>query len=167
MLCNVLVISRKKNFGFTLIEFIIVAAIVGIIMAAVLVNWSGFGINLNSQAYLLVQDLRYVQSIAMARDERFSFVKTSANSYQIINSSGVAVNMPYGGFVATLGTGIVFGAITNLPNNLITFDGKGVPYIDPSTPGTQLSTTATITITSNSGSSTVSIYPITGFISVQ
>jgi type II secretory pathway pseudopilin PulG len=153
--------------GFTLIDLTITILIIGIIATLLSLNWPSFTVNLTAQAELLADDLRYTQSLSMARGERFRLVKLSSNTYQITNSTGTVVAMPYGKTTATFGRGISFGAITNLPNNLIAFNSKGIPYIDTASPGTLLSATATITLTGGGLNQIVAIYPNTGRVVLQ
>jgi len=158
-------LNRKSIYsGFTVIELVIVLVVAGVIATVISVRWPGFSINLNAQAELLADDIRYTQNLAMTKAQRHRLVKTSANSYQIADSTGAVVVMPSGASSVTFGSGISFGSITNLPNNLIGFNSQGAPYVDTGTPGTALSTVATIALTSSSGTSIVSIYPETGWV---
>lgn len=168
LLWRTLILGNKKNYrGFTLIELAITLGIISIVAAVLFVTWPSFTVNLDAQATLLADDIRYAQNLSVSRSERYRLVKTSADSYQITNSSGVAVVLPSGGSTTTLGGGISFGAIANLPNDLIVFDSKGVPYTDTSNPGTTLSATATIVLTAGGNIKTISIAPETGWVNVQ
>jgi prepilin-type N-terminal cleavage/methylation domain-containing protein len=160
-------INLRDNVGFTLIELVITLAIVGFVTAILLLSWPRFTIKLDAQAGLLADDIRYVQNLSMAKDERYRWVKVSSNSYQITNSSGTAVTLPSGNTTVTFNTGISFGTITNLPNNLIVFNSKGIPYTDTGNPGTLLNATAAITLTASGASKTVYISPETGWVTVQ
>jgi len=158
---------NKQNYrGFTLIELAITLLVVGTIAVVISISWPSFTINLNAQAELLADDIRYAQNLSLSKSERHRLVKTSANSYQITNSVGTPVVMPTGSSTVTLGSGISFGAISNLPNNLIVFDSKGVPYVDTGNPGTPLSTMATITLAASGNTKIISIYPETGWVAL-
>lgn len=156
--------NKLNHNGFTLIELVMTITIIVILAAAIFVVWPSFPIKTTAQAGLLASDIRYTQNLAMAKAERHRLVITSSNSYQITNSAGAAITLPSGNSMVVLGGGISFGAITNLPNNLIAFDSRGIPYVDTSSPGTALSTTATITLAGNGSTNTISIYPATGWV---
>lgn len=148
--------------GFTLLELVIVIILLSILSATALITWPSMSINLGAQAQQLADDLRYTQSMAMNKGTRYYLIKLTSTSYQIRTLAGSAVTLPTGGTTVTLGSGITFGTLTNLPNSLVTFDGKGAPYTDTGTPGTALASTATIPLTSGGVTRTVSIYPQTG-----
>jgi prepilin-type N-terminal cleavage/methylation domain-containing protein len=158
---------KNKHAGFSLIELIMVLIILSVVMINVYVNWPGATLNVRGQADRLADDIRYTQTLSMSQGQRFRLVKTSSTTYQITNSAGTAIIMPSGGTSVTLGTGISFGALTNLPNSLIAFDGKGAPYTDTGSPGTALASTASILLNSGSESNTISISPETGRVIVQ
>lgn len=153
--------------GFTLLEFVMVLMIVSIISVQVYLSWPGYNINLGARALQLQSDIRYTQALSMNTDQRYYLsINTGANSYQILNASGTAIVLQGGGTTALLGTGIRFGTLTNLPNNLIQFNGSGIPYTTTSSPGTQLASTATIPLTTGSLTETISITPLTGMVSI-
>lgn len=162
--------------GFSITELIVVIVLLGLLAAFITIIWPGSSINLHAQAAALANDIRYTQSLAMSRGQRFYLIKTSNNSYQIGYIDGgnsVTIALPSGGSTATLDSHISFGTFTNLPNNLIAFDSEGIPYVDTVSPGTPLTTvvtpsspTASIQLTTTDGySSTVSITPETGKVS--
>ncbi|MDX1902416.1 MAG: GspH/FimT family pseudopilin [Gammaproteobacteria bacterium] len=153
---------HRKAAGFTLIELIIVIIIMSILATKAYFNWSSATINLASQANQIAADLRYAQTLSMTTGQRYRFVKMSSTTYQILNSAGTAIQLTSGGTTATLSSGITFGTLTNLPNNLVAFDGKGVPYTDTGSPGTALASTAVINLSAGSNTTTVSIVPETG-----
>jgi prepilin-type N-terminal cleavage/methylation domain-containing protein len=61
----------KNNFGFTMIELLIVMSVIGILSSSVFLNWkhgeSGFA--LQNSAYKLSQDIREMQEMAMEAKE--------------------------------------------------------------------------------------------------
>lgn len=159
------VISSKTN-GFTLVELLIVIAIISILTVTVLPKWQAGGINLGAQANQLASDIRYTQSLAMTSGQRYYLIKQSSNTYQILNASGSPITLAFGGTTMTLNSGITFGTLTNLPNSLIAFDGKGTPYTTSTSPGTILASTATMPLVSGSTTKTISITPETGRVTV-
>jgi prepilin-type N-terminal cleavage/methylation domain-containing protein len=154
--------------GFTLLELMIVIVIMAILAIAPFFNWPGTSLNLEGQAQQLTQDIRYTQALSMSQAQRYRLVITAGtSSYQILNSSGAAVSFPSGSTTVTLGSGISFGTFTNLPNSLIVFDGKGIPYTTTGTPGTALATAATIPLQAGGSTKTVVVTPLTGRVNVQ
>lgn len=153
--------------AFTLIEFTIVLIIVSILSVFVFSSWQGDTISLEGQAQQIANDLRYTQALAMTRGERFRWVRISTNTYQIQNNAGTAVMLARGSGTVTLMGGITFGSFTNLPNNLVAFDGLGVPYTDTSSPGTALSSAASISITLSGQTKSIVVTPETGRVVVQ
>ncbi len=153
--------------GFTLIEFVIVIILMGIIGGAVTLIWPKSNINLGAQARQLASDLRYAQALSMSKDQRYRVVKLSSTTYQIQDSTGTAITLPVGGTTVTLNSDITFGTLTNLPNSLVVFGGSGIPYSDTAIPGTALASTATIPLTNGTFTQTISISPQTGRIIVQ
>jgi len=160
----------RKLQGFSLIELVIVILIISILAAMPFFNLqTGLSVNVNAQAQQFTNHIRYTQALSMAKEERYRISKISTNTYQILNSSGTAIIFPSGSNRIVLVSSIVFGAWTNLPNNLIAFNGLGTPYLDTGTPGTALTsgTTYSITLTDGTTSKTVSITPITGRVTVS
>lgn len=160
-------IMLNRQQGFTLIEAVMVIIIIAILTVFAFSAWQGPTINLGGQAQQLANDVRYAQSLAMTKGQRYRWVKTSANTYQIQNNAGSAILLAGGTTTATLNSGITFGTLTNLPNNLVNFDGRGTPYSDTATPGTALSADATIPITDSGQTHTITISFGTGQVAVQ
>jgi len=152
---------QKKQLGFTLIELTITIILIGILSVGVFLNWSGSKLNVYAEARKIAADISYAQSMAMTSGQRYRFVKISNSSYQIQNNSGTPINF-LSGQTITLNKYVTFGSFTNLPNNLINFDGNGVPYTDTASPGTALASTAVINLSTSGQTTTVSIAPITG-----
>ena|SRR5690348_15244300 len=155
---------RKNQLGFSLIELVMVIMIISILAVTVFIRWPGTTINIEAQSTELQNDIRYAQALSMTEGQRFRWVEISSTTYQIQNGSGTAILLPSGKTTVTLGSGITFGALGNLPNNLVAFDGKGAPYVDTGSPGTALTTAATIPLTTTGASTTVTITPETGSV---
>lgn len=153
--------------GFTLIELIMVIMIASILAVVALTQWQGPALNVYGQAEQVANDIRYAQALSMTKGQRFYFVEVSSTTYQIKNLAGTAITFASGSTTATLNNGITFGSFTNLPSSLVTFDGTGIPYINTSTPGTALSSAASIPLTSSGKTNTVIIAPTTGVTSIQ
>lgn len=156
-----------KSHGFTLIELVVVLILISILAVGVYIAWPTTTINLGAEADQIADDLRYTQSLSMTKGARYRWTKVSSTTYQIQDSSGNPVLLALGSSTATLNSGITFGTFTNLPNNLIVFNGQGVPYTDTGSPGTTLASAATITVTASGQTKIISITPQTGQVSVQ
>lgn len=157
---------RLTQSGFTMIELVVVTLIVSIIAVFSVSRWSAT-INPNALAEQLASDIRYTQSLAMTHGQRYRLNLTAPNTYSITTTGGTAVpNSVTGTNTVTL-TGITFGAFGNLPNNLIAFDGQGIPYTD-SGATTTLNATATIPVsTGGAVTRTIQISPTTGRVTIQ
>lgn len=155
----------QKQLGFTLLELVVTIILMSLLAVTIYFNWPNTTFNLSGQAEQIAADMRYAQTLSMTTGQRYRFNKTGTNTYQILNSTGSAISL-FGNTTITLNNGITFGTLTNLPNNLIAFDGKGIPYTDTSTPGTALATTAVITLSSSGQTTTISITPGTGRVTV-
>jgi prepilin-type N-terminal cleavage/methylation domain-containing protein len=158
-----------RHFGFTLIEVTSVIILVAIIAAFAVSRWpnkSSFLVL--GQAEKLASDIRYTQSLAVTHNAGYRLnLNTVSGTYTITDVNGALVTHPVTGTTTiTLASGTAFGAISNLPNNLIGFNSKGIPGIN-STITTGLSTTATIAISGGGITHTVSIIPNTGTVSVS
>ncbi len=156
---------RQFNKGFTLVELLIVMILIGIVATMVMIGNPTESIKVDNQAKRLASDLRYMQHLAMTQNTR-TRVNFSSTQYTLTEADGTtAINQP------TLNTNIVAmpAGITlsnNLPSSFVVFDSLGQPYSTAVTPGTLLTTTATITLTSGSDTETVSITPETGRVTI-
>jgi prepilin-type N-terminal cleavage/methylation domain-containing protein len=157
----------KSMLGFTLIELVLVIMVIGVLAVRISLNISNASINVGAQAQQLASDIRYTQSLSLASGQRYYLIKQSSTTYQIKKADGSAIPMAGGSTTVTLNTGITFGTLTNLPNNLIVFNGAGTPYTDTTLPGTTLSASATIPLTGGGQTVTITIYPITGRVMVS
>lgn len=158
---------KKNDSAFTLLELIVVIAITAILAAVASNLWPGTRINLNAQAQQLASDIRYTQTISMSRGANYQINFLSSTTYNITDTSGNIVNNPVTGTTITtlLSQTSITRPPSNLPNNLISFDSEGAPYIDSSI-DTPLSNPAVITLTSGANSTTITIQPETGRITV-
>jgi len=154
----------NKTKGFTLIELIIVVVLLIALAAVVSIRFTKSP-NLNAQAELLANDIRYARSLSMSLGQRYRFVKLSDTSYTIKDSSNINVTMPNGNTLVTFdsSSGIKFGTISGFTNSVV-FDTRGTPYADQNS--TPANTTIIISLTQDgSQTASVTINPETGWIS--
>jgi len=151
--------------GFTVIELIVVMLITAVLSAFAVARWPSYSININAQAQQLASEIRYTQSLAFSQGQRYRLNLTSS-SYNITTIGGTSVSDPVTGSSSTNFASGTTVAWSNLPNNLIAFDGNGTPYTDSSAT-TLLAANATISLTRSGVTRTVLITPQTGRVIVQ
>lgn len=156
-------IALRLYHGYTLIELVLVIVIIGVIGIVVNPFSSQISMTVDAEARHVLSDIRYAQALSMATGQRYRWVQTSSNTYQIISAAGSAMAFANGSSVMTLSSGTSFSGISNLPGNLINFDTAGIPYVDTGTPGTPLTSTATITISNGSYSRSITILGTSGY----
>lgn len=156
--------TRTKAQGFTLIELIMVMVILGVVATVTAMRMPGAGINVSAQAEQLASDIRYTQSLAMGRGQRFR-INFAAGSYQITDMAGVAQVHPGTGQTAaiSLGSTVLSGYNPPFTNSYLAFDSLGVPYTDPTTTQAGL---AILTLTGGGEAYTLRVVPQTGRVQV-
>lgn len=156
----------EKQKGFTLVEFLIVIVLISIIAVIAVPQWTTSS-NLDAQTQQLLSDLRYTQMLAITHGQRFRLNLVLPNSYGITNLAGTAVPNPSTGTnTITLTSGVTITGLSNLPNNLIAFDERGIPYSD-SAATTPLAANATITLSGNGMTRSIVITQQTGSMAAQ
>ncbi len=156
--------------GFTLVEMVVVLAIVTTIAVVMVPKLSNENFMVGTQADRLANDIRYVQSLAMTQGQRYVLDLGSGppyTGYTLKTSSGVAVRHPASGLTTTLpfDGAVSATSTTNLSAGLIGFDGRGVPYTN--SPFSILTLAASITLDSGGRQRVVTIAPQTGRIALQ
>ena len=140
--------------------------IVGIISAIALTRTGNDPVMLSTQVDQLAGDIRYVQALAMTQGQRYR-INLSATGYTLTlaDAGGTLVPHPVSGSTAQTNwnSGVtVTLPPTNLPNNLVAFDGRGIPYIDNVATNPLVAGTATITLSKGGANLSVTITPQTG-----
>ena len=150
---------QKNNMGVTLIEMVLVVLLLGIMMAIATARWpSSADSTLGPQADLFAQYLRHVQTIAVQQGKTLT-MSTSGAGYSVLESS-VSINDPATNltFSETLEKGVTLSVVS------IDFDEMGRP--ETSGTGTLISTAQDFVLTGSSNTITVSVTPITGFVTI-
>ena len=156
----------KKQNGFTLAELLVVLVLVSIVAVIAVPRWTTSP-NLDAQTQQLLSDLRYTQMLAITHGQRFRLNFTPPSSYGITTLAGTAVPNPStNANTVTVTTGVTISGLTNLPNNLIAFDEKGIPYTD-SAATTALAANATITLSRNGLTRSILVTQGTGSMVAQ
>jgi len=158
--------NSKKCLGFTVVELIVVIVLISIMAAIAVPRWATSP-NLDAQTQQLLSDLRYTQMLAITHGQRFRVNFTLPSSYDTTNLSGTPVaNISTGGNTITLRSGITISSLTNLPNDLVAFDERGIPYTD-SGATVALAANATITLSYNGMTRSIVITQQTGSMVAQ
>lgn len=156
---------RGISSGFTIIEIIIVVVILAIAaLAAVPMMSSAASLQIRSAANMIAADLEYAKSMAISRGKNFSVVfDENTDSYRIEDQDGVISHPVKKGFnyeIDFRNDGRLSKVdITNANFNTVqtvTFDCLGSP-IDG----------GTVTLQADGNTKTITVEPITGFISIQ
>lgn len=122
-----------------------------------------------ARAEQLATELRYVQALSMTTGARYCLSLTSS-SYSLATAASSCATpvQSAAGLTSPIPLCVDSACLswTNLPSNLIQFDGRGKPYTD-ATGTIALASAAIITVTGSGISKTVSISPETGRVIVQ
>ena len=169
----ILVRPPRSESGFSLIELVIVVLLVAIVSAVAYSRLSTGTMIVSTQADRLASAIRYAQTLAMTQGARYEVVLTSTTYAVYRTAAGVATLVAEAGSGQvgpyTYDSGVtVTVPPTNLPNSLVTFDGRGIPYTDATSPGTILSPSAAVIQISKEGDTrSIVITPETGSVAVQ
>ena len=150
---------QKNNRGVTLLEMVLVMLLVGITAAAVMARWPSVADStLGAQADLFAQNLRHLQAIATHQGKTLTM--DSISSGYSAKESAVVIDDPATNqaFTVVLEKGVTLSVAS------IDFDEMGRP--ETAGAGTFISTAQDFVLTGSSNSITVSVTPITGFISI-
>lgn len=167
----------SARYGFTLIEIIVVVVILAIAaMLAVPMLSTAADMQLRTAGNMIAADMEYARSMAISTQQNYSVVFSSANnSYEVRDGVGAVVAHP---LKSSSPLSVVFGDDSRLEkvditsadfdgvgNETITFDYLGSPYSGVGV-GTAL-TSGTISMTADGFSMTITVEPVTGYVTIQ
>ena len=157
--------TGRHTKGFTLIELVMVIVLLGTLAVLASMRTPGDGINVVARAEQLASDIRYTQSLAMSRGQRYR-INFTASDYQITDITGTSPQQSPGTGLnmTSLTPAVLSGYNPPLTNNYVAFDSLGVPYTAPTVAQAAL---ATLTLTSGGQTATVTVAPQTGRVQVQ
>jgi general secretion pathway protein H len=170
--------KTRSRSGFTLIELTIVLLILGIAAAvAVPMMSSAASMQIRSAANMLAADLEYAKSMAISRGQVYWIVFDAANeAYQIQDVNDTTIGHPvkkgldYSVDFASDGRldRVDIASVTLNPTGYrIGFDYLGSPYSRGSGSTYSNLNAGTITLQAGGITKTVTVEPVTGFISVN
>jgi len=166
--------SAVSRRAFTLVEIIVVVAIIAIAaLLAVPMLSSAADVQLRAAANMIAADVEYAKSLAITRQRPHSVVfNTTTHAYEVQDESQNAVPHP-------LNPGVLAVAFPNdsrlskvtitaatLTDNTVTFDYLGSPYDGADTSFPLVSGTDVITLAAGSMTTTISIEPVTGYVTI-
>ena len=157
------------NFGFTLVEIIIVVVILSIAaMTAIPMMSSASSVQIRSAANLIAADLEYAKSMAISRGQNYSVVfNTSANSYRIEDQNNNVIQHPVKkgfDYVMNFSNDRRVGKV-DITN--VNFDGNPSVEFDCLGSPVGLNNTGVITIDADGNTATITVEPVTGYISIS
>lgn len=160
--------TRYKSQGFTFIEIVVVLILSVILSVYAFVSYPGLIVNVDAEAQQFANQVRYTQALSMSQAQRYYISQASTTSYQIFNSSGIAVPFANGSTTMKLNSGLTFHSWGNLSNKLVAFDSRGRPYLSTGPSGAALAngTDYSIKVTGGGRTKTISVTPATGMITV-
>jgi prepilin-type N-terminal cleavage/methylation domain-containing protein len=165
--------------GFTLVEVIIVVVIISIAALMAVPMFSSAGsMQIRSAGNIIAADLEYAKNMAITRGQNYSVIfDVTAESYKIVEPNGATIAHPVKkGFPyiedfkndSRLNK-VDISSVQFDPgaNATVTFDSMGMPYSGgTAVPGNSLNN-GSITISADGTTATISVEPVTGYISIN
>ena len=167
-------LTGRPGGGFTLIEVILVVLIIGIAAGVVVPMMSSAGsMEIRAAASMIAGDLEYAKSMAISRGQPYSVrFDTTTESYRVLDQAGTVIAHPVKkGFSYAIDfrndgrlDRVDISNVSFDGTDKVTFDYLGSPYNGS---GGSLLSGGVVTLQSGGATRTVSVEPVTGFISVS
>jgi MSHA pilin protein MshC len=148
--------------GFTLIEFITVLLIIGILSAVVLSRGATLNGDAAARASELRAQLRYLQLTAMKNGTTYLVLRSESGKYWAYNSADNSTRLPLPGESAATVSLADKDKTMTMADFIISFDAFGIPY--SGSPQAKLAANATIHLAVDGQNATLVIVPETGFM---
>lgn len=169
--------SIPRGRAFTLIEIMVVVAIIAIAaFLAVPMFSSAADVQLRSAANMIAADIEYAKSLAITRQRLHSVVFNTVNHSYYVCVTGETVPVPHplnsGGtlevaFPNDSRLKKVTISATALTDNTVTFDYLGSPFDGSGTTSPLVSGVDVITLAAEGMTMTITIEPVTGYVTVN
>lgn len=157
---------RFSTTGFTLLELLVVMSLMFILSITAYMLWPKDDFSVMAQADTLAADIRYVQALSIANNEKYRIDLTNSSQYQILDSAGNVVSIPsVNATVVTLQTGVTYSS----PVNYLVFDSHGTPYSSSTKAGagTALSGDLAIIVSERTTSMQINVVSETGAVYIS
>jgi prepilin-type N-terminal cleavage/methylation domain-containing protein len=167
---------QKQKRAFTLVEMTIVIVILAIAAVLALPMFSSAAsTRLEAAATMIAADLEYARTLAVSNQQRYTVIFDESNDkYEIRDSDNELVEDPMkpgSNFVINFSTesrlsGVTISSADFDSLQSISFDYLGSPY-SGATLNTPLAADGVISLQASGSSATVTVCPVTGYITTQ
>lgn len=149
---------RRGQYGFTLLELVMVMIIIGVLAAVAAPRWSLNDATVHAQAAQVARDIRHVQMLAMSQGRTLTF-QSLGNGYRCTDAASAVIIDPAAQqpFNVSLSDGVSLSA------GSVSFDSLGRPVSG----GNPIASATAYTVAGAAQSASITIAPVTGFVAVN